>query len=443
MVASRSRVFQFLKTHGKSSLKQIVKGIHGLPGEVADILDIEVARGYIRKDETTIPVRYSVKIKLGRLVKKEEIVPLWRHKEIVQRAGVPEIKKIPQALLKALLEALFWWQGSRGTCVGFAGALYRWKNYLLNTGDIPTIEEIRAAGKIIEEDIKCTAGLFKYMVLPSKFPSPQFIYERSREFGGATFPAGSDTTWAAKIIANEGTVTWDKCLTSITALCAPRLWPMVEADYSKTLAVLAPIATEHRNKFAASNDFNEVFQAIKDGKSVFGPVNLPPDYFEPPNGEWQPYGGGSAGGHAVFAALVDESERLILTRGSWDGDGGLKWYSFGERFFDENAGPFLIGLTQEEAKIGESLYKSLTITANIPAWVRVDGVVIGTTPQRFAVEKGKIYVITVGADGYIAQTTMGDDSKTELSFMLDPVPVVKKTWLQLLIEWIAALFRRK
>ncbi|TFG89921.1 MAG: PEGA domain-containing protein, partial [Candidatus Atribacteria bacterium] len=235
---------------------------------------------------------------------------------------------------------------------------------------------------------------------------------------------------------------WADCLTSITGLCAPELWIGKNAPYEEALEKLAPIAAKHKNKFAASNNFNEVFEAIKAGRAVFGPVNLPPDYLNPPNGEWRPYGGSSAGGHAVPAMLVDEAERLIITRGSWDGDGGETWYTFGERFFNENAGPFLIGLTQDEARIGEALYGSCTITSTVPAEVTVDGVTIGITPQKIAIEVEKTYTVTVGAPGYVTQNKVVDDSMAEWHVILEPLPVPKKNWLIILIEFIRSLFER-
>jgi hypothetical protein len=225
-------------------------------------------------------------------------------------------------------------------------------------------------------------------------------------------------------------------------MCAPELWIGTNVAYADALAKLAPIAAEHKNKFSATNDFNTVFQAIKDGRAVFGPVNLPPEYLNPPNGRWRSYGGGSAGGHAVPAVLVDEVERLIITRGSWDGDGGETWYTFDERFYEENAGPFLIGLTQAEAGIGESLYVSCNITCNVPAQLTVDGKLAGNTPIKVAVERGKTYIMTVSATNYIAQQKTVDESMTEWNVTLEPSPVIKKGWLERLIDWIKALFRR-
>jgi len=424
-----SLIYKHLKTHGRSTLAEITAGTHGIPGEVRDILDIEIARGYIREDAGY----YSLKILLGRLTKKEEITPLWKYKEI-QRSGIQT--SIPQPTLKTLLEALFWWQGGRGSCVGFAGSLYKWLLYMLSTGDIPTIDEIKAAGKIVEEDIGCVSGPLQYTTMARTLFSPQWLYDRSRKFGHVLWPAGSDTTWCAKVIALEGAVPWDECLTSITGLCAPELWPMVEADYDKTLARLAPIAAGHKNNFAASNNFNEVFNAIKEGKSVMGPVNLPPDYLNPPGGVWRPYGGSSAGGHALFCCLTDEENRLIASRGSWDGDNGETWYWFGERFFDENAGPFLIGLTQEEARIGMELYKTAIITCNVPAEIMINGIVVGTSPQKIAIEKGKNYFVIASAPGYYPEAKQITDST---DFVL--VPIYEKSWFQKFIDWIMS-FRR-
>lgn len=444
MTGTKTEIYWYLKKNGKSTLEQIVTGIQGTYGEVVDILDSEVARGYIRKDTTSGPFQYSVRIKLGRLVSKDEIAPLWRHKEIIQRAAPQKVSIISQKTIKTLLDALFWWQGGRPSCVGFGGSLYKWRLYIEATGDIPTIEEIKAAGQIIEEDIGCTAGKFKYITQPRTFWSMQWLYDRSRKFGGASFPAGSDTTWCAKVIALEGAVPADACITSITGLCAPELYPMVEGSYDKTLAKLAPIAAQHKNKFAASNDFNEVFNAIKAGRAVFGPVNLPPDYLNPPGGRWRSYGGGSAGGHAVAAMLVDEIERLLVTRGSWDGDGGEKWYSFDERFFDENAGPFLIGLTQDEAKIGEALYKSLSVDCNVPAQITVDNITIGMTPVKTQLEIGKKYEIGASCEGYIpqSQTVIASADTQPLYFEISKIPVPEKTWIQRFFEWLISLWRK-
>ena len=437
----RKEIYRFLKKNGESTAQQIAQGIARPITDVKPILEAEVLRGYIRKD-TEFPAKYSIKIVLGPLTSKDKIAPLWRHEDIIQRAAPEKASVIPPALIKALLEALIWWQGGRGTCVGFAGAVYKWRMYIEATGHIPTVEQIKAACKIIEEDIGCTAGKFKYMTMPPGFWSPQWIYDRSRKFGNCTYPAGSDTTWAAKVIANEGAVPWQECLTSITGMCAPELWIGTNVAYADALAKLAPIAAEHKNKFSATNDFNTVFQAIKDGRAVFGPVNLPPEYLNPPNGRWRSYGGGSAGGHAVPAVLVDEVERLIITRGSWDGDGGETWYTFDERFYEENAGPFLIGLTQAEARIGESLYVSCNITCNVPAQLTVDGKLAGNTPIKVAVERGKTYIMTVSATNYIAQQKTVDESMTEWNVTLEPSPVIKKGWLEQLIDWIKALFRR-
>ena len=430
-------IYRFLKQHGDATASHLAAELKMSIEEVTDLLDKDVAAGYIVKEGDN----YRVKIILGPLTKKDNIIPLWKHDVILQGVAAAEpLVKIPRAQFKAMLEAIIWWQGGRGTCVGFAGALYRWLLYMLGTGIIPTVEELKAYCKIIEEDIGCTAGKFQYMTMHPDIDSPQWIYDRSRKYGNCTYPAGSDTTWAAKIIALEGSVKWNDCLTSITGYCAPELWIGHNAPYEEALAKLAPLAADHKNKFAASNNFNEVFEAIKVGKAVFGPVNLPPDFLNPPNGQWQVYAGGSAGGHAVFGALVDETERLIITRGSWDKDGGYIWYSFDERFFDENAGPFLIGLTQEEAKYGELIYKSLNITTNVPAQVSVDGVVLGMSPQKIVREKGKEYVISVSADGYTTRSETVDESTVDpFNIVLESVPQPAWSWWKFLVNIFAKI----
>ena len=85
-----SLIYKHLKTHGRSTLAEITAGTHGIPGGVRDILDIEIARGYIKEDTTTTPYQYEIKIILGPLTSKDKIAPLWKHKEIIQRVEAPE-----------------------------------------------------------------------------------------------------------------------------------------------------------------------------------------------------------------------------------------------------------------------------------------------------------------------------------------------------------------
>jgi hypothetical protein len=78
----------------------------------------------------------------------------------------------------------------------------------------------------------------------------------------------------------------------------------------------------------------------------------------------------------------------------------------------------------------------------IPADVMVNSVLVGKSPQRVAIEKGKSYQVDVSYSGYVPQKKVCDDSQSEVIFELEHLPV-NQTWLQKLIEWLINLFKRK
>jgi hypothetical protein len=103
---------------------------------------------------------------------------------------------------------------------------------------------------------------------------------------------------------------------------------------------------------------------------------------------------------------------------------------------------WLVYIDEEEVKIGKETHTSCNITSNVPAQISVDGVVIGMSPQKIAIEKGKKYIIVATADGYKPVATTVDEGVRELVLSLEALPAPKpKTWWEMLIEFIARLFK--
>ena len=139
------------------------------------------------------------------------------------------------------------------------------------------------------------------------------------------------------------------------------------------------------------------------------------------------------GFHAILA--YGYSSRGIKLFHSWgkycDPYGGMTWEYF-RRLIDQIVG--LVIIDDADVKIGKEIYTSLTITCNVPAMILVNGVNIGISPTKIAIENGQIYIVNATADGYIAQSKTVDDSMTEVSFTLDTVPQPVKRWWQILFE---------
>jgi hypothetical protein len=84
--------------------------------------------------------------------------------------------------------------------------------------------------------------------------------------------------------------------------------------------------------------------------------------------------------------------------------------------------------------------------APLLATISVDGVQVGISPQKIAVERGKTYVIEVRCEGYKPKkTVVSYDQQTEVTIALDPEdvpPQPVKTWWEKIIEWILNAFKR-
>ena len=428
MTLKMKHIYRFVKQHGPATADHLATELKLPIDEILNLLSRDVAAGFIVKTGNI----YSVKIFLDKPVSKTDGAHLYQFSEV--QAAVPKpvmaAVKLTQDQIYRLLDVIFWWQGSRGSCCGHAGAIWKMLIYWAVTGDIPTVEQLRStSADIVDQDIGCTAGHFRYIKQFFKIFSAQFLYDRSRKKGRIVYPAGSTCELIGKTIADEGAVTWNECLTAITGECAPELWPMVNGSYDETLAKLLPSANKHRNKFAATTDFDAVMDAIEQRPEhcVMGPINLGPDYMNPDSdGTWQNFYTTPIGSHALPWCLVNREARKIGCRESWDGDVTFKWNWIGEEYFKDQAGPFLIALTQEEALIVEEIYNRVMVTST-PAGADciLDGVKVGQTPCSVNLLAGVPHEITVSAAGYSPQSVQVAKDETpqaNLNVILTPVP---------------------
>jgi len=436
-------IYKFLKLHGQATAQHLADELKLPIRDVIALLDRDIKSGFIVKTGDT----YKVRIVLDRFVSKSDGARLYQFSEVQAAAPKPTMAAVilTQDQIHRLLDAMFWWQGGRGSCVGHAAAIWKMLVYWSVTGDIPTVEFIKAnGGTIIDQDIGCTAGHFRYIQQFRTCFSPQWIYDRSRKLGNVTYPAGSTCNLAGKCIAEEGAVKWDECLTAITGECAPELWPMI-TSYEATYATMLPLANKHMNKYAVTNDFDAVMDAIEKRPEhcVMGPINLGPDYMNPDSdGTWKNFYTDAIGSHALPWCLVDRENRKIGCRQSWDGDVPFKWNWIGEEYFRDQAGPFLIALTQEEALIVDEIYVKISITSTPNgADCSLDGVKVGVTPCSVNIVKGTTHTIVVSATGYNPQTitTKGDSTSIDVTLTPAPVPVPALSWWVRLINLLVQL----
>jgi hypothetical protein len=190
--------------------------------------------------------------------------------------------------------------------------------------------------------------------------------------------------------------------------------------------------------------WDEVCYAISTKGWVLGAIPIYENYASMAGGDgaFPDPSGELAGFHALnFYGYDSDTLYLIHSWGSWCGMYG----SISKNFFNHAIDliQFFVILDANEVLIARGAYKSVLITSNVPAWVTVNGTKVGNTPIKIPIEPGKTYPVTVGQDGYYAVSRMVDESTTEINFTLEPIPVVKKSWWQILIDWIMKLFGGK
>lgn len=346
-------------------------------------------------------------------------------------------------------------QKDRGTCTGQATAYCFDLLYLALTGDDPTAED-KAQFK---KDVVDTLGTLHDVLYP-KSASAESAYQMGRKVGNITYPAGGEIRFNARAWKDYGMNLESQWHTD-------KLGTKVWGPYDEGFPVATPdggLSQQDAKTFAALHQiegyamagradgyatWDEVCYAIATKGFVLGaiPVFSNYDSMQGGDGAFPDPSGELAGYHALCFVGYDQNYLYLLH--SW-GDFCGMFGKISKRYFTHSIDQsvWMVVLDTKEVEIGKEIHRIVSVTANVPATISVDGVVVGPAPQKLSLDSGKTYQVTASADGYVSQTKQVDDSVTELSFTLEPVgtPQPVKSWIEIIVDFIEsliALFKRK
>jgi hypothetical protein len=373
----------------------------------------------------------------------------WSFSRIQQIAGKGELAPFPPEYKNPYVRNLAPRdQSQRGTCVGQSTAYCYDLLYMMLLKDLPTDSDRVQFRK----DVTDAIGTLHDILYPQS-ASAEAFYQMSRKIGNVTYPAGSEIRFSARAWLGYGMNLESQWHTDKTGYC---VWmmppgPRVTSDGGVSPEVAAAFAFLHKSEGYAqvgtpggNCTWDEVCSAIFAKGFVLGAIPVYENYASMAGGDgaFPNPSGELAGFHALcFYGYDSDTLYLVHSWGDWCGMYG----SISKEFFRtaQDLIQFFVILDTSDVVIARGAYTSLTITCNIPATITVNGVVIGAAPQKIATEKGKTYLITVSADGYIARSITVDDSTTELHFVLEPLPLQPvKSWWQVIIEFLQKLFGR-
>lgn len=340
-------------------------------------------------------------------------------------------------------------QKDRGTCTGQATAYCFDLLYLALTGDDPTAED-KAHFK---KDVVDTLGTLHDVLYP-KSASAESAYQMGRKVGNITYPAGGEIRFNARAWKDYG-------INLETQWHTDKLGTKVWGPYDEGFPVATPdggLSQQDAKTFAALHQiegyamagradgyatWDEVCYAIATKGFVLGaiPVFSNYDSMQGGDGEFPDPSGELAGYHALCFVGYDQNYLYLLH--SW-GDFCGMFGKISKRYFTHSIDQsvWMVVLDTKEVEIGKEIHRIVSVTANVPATISVDGVVVGPAPQKLSLDSGKTYEVTASADGYVSQTKTVDDSVTDLSFTLETVPQPVKSWFQRLLDFLIALFKR-
>jgi hypothetical protein len=344
----------------------------------------------------------------------------WNHRKLLQLkaaapVSIPEEWENPNAVLVAQRD-----QQDRGTCVGQSGAYCADMLHLQLTSDRHTDAD-HATFKLDVVDEKGTL----HDVLFEWSASAECFYDISRQIGGFTDAdgEGSETRFAAAGWINYGYVPetlWHTAKTPRNIWSEPpgakefaakhraEGWAMLGDDYG--------IAT-----------FQEVKEAIYKYGFVIAGIPVYSNYGKMANGNgmFPEPGGYISGYHALcLYGYTKDKIKLLHSWGNWCSMFG----GFSENYFNTSAteSVYLVVLDSTDVAIARENYVSLTVTSkdkvtkdSIKAKIYVDGVAVGFSPQKFAVERGKKYKLEAQIEGYrTIRRTYTVTAKKKLSLTL-------------------------
>ena len=335
-------------------------------------------------------------------------------------------------------------QAFRGTCVGQSTAYCYDLMYMTLTKDVPTNSDLSCYKKNVTDQI----GTLHDILYPQS-ASAEAFYQVSRKIGNITYPSGSEVRFSSRAWCNYGMNTENQWHTDKNGTC---VWMLPPGTRQTNDGGISP---EDATSFAATHraegwaqvgtpggncTWEQVCSAISAKGFCLGAIPIYDNYstMEGGDGSFPDPSGELAGFHALCFYGYDESNLyLVHSWGDWCGMYGSISYEFFRNTIDLIQ--FFVILDANEVLIARGDTTSCLISSNVPAQLTVNGVLIGNTPIKIPIEKGKEYIAVVSAEGYYAQSKTVNDSLTEWSVILEPLPV--KTWWQKLIDWIKGVLK--
>jgi len=375
----------------------------------------------------------------------------WSYRKIMQVKGEPVVIIRPESWINpyAKLTAPRD-QDFRGTCVGQSTAYAYDMLYMMLTKDTPTTEDVFK----YKRDVVDVLGTTHDVLYPTS-ASAEGFYQVSRTIGNVTYPAGSETRFAARAwqtyganletqwhTDKKGTMVWDK-------------QPRETSDGGLSPEAAKVFASSHRAEGWAmlgtpggNSSWDEVCNAIYEKGFVISGIPVYENYGDMQGGDgtFPEPKGNIVGYHALLMYGYTPSSILLLhSWGTWCSKYGAITKSYFNFSLDSSV--YLVVLDKNEVLIARDTYATLNIIVKdnatklpLPATLMVNGTVVGKAPMKIAVEPGKLYEVLASYPGYYAKRGLADGGSTETIIELDAIPEAQKTWWQRLIEWIKKLF---
>jgi hypothetical protein len=354
----------------------------------------------------------------------------------------PDSWKNPMAKLTAPRD-----QDKRGTCVGQSTAYCYDIRYMMLTKDLPTdLDKSR-----YKKDVLDPIGTRHDELYPTS-ASAEMFYQMSRYLGNVTYPEGSETRFAAKSWIKNGMNLETHWHTDKEGTCVWMYPPGVrqQANGGMTPEQAAKWALQHTAEgWAMVGDefgnatFDEVCDAIYQKGFVLGAIPVFDNYTSMQGGDGHfPEPSGELAGYHALCFYGYDTDTLYLLH-SWGDYCGI-FGSISKHYFNNTAdqSSYLVILDQTETKIAREIYTTTEIIVTdanknpIPAEIKVDGVVIGKSPQRIATDFLKTYDIEMSMEGYETLKKTIDGSGGTIYF---PLQKKQKSWLQIildLLDWL-------
>jgi hypothetical protein len=340
-------------------------------------------------------------------------------------------------------------QKNRGTCVGQSTAYCFDLLYIQLTGKDPS--DLDKAQ--FKKDVTDSLGTLHDVLYPQS-ASAECAYQISRKVGNVTYPSGSEIRYSVRAWKDYG-------MNLETQWHTDKLGTIVWGPYDAGFPVSTPdggLSQQDAKTFASMHQiegyamagradgyatWDEICYAIATKGFVLGAIPVYENYstMQGGDGEFPDPSGDLVGYHALCFVGYDQDYLYLLH--SW-GDFCGMFGKISKRYFNYaiDQSIWMVVLDTKEVEIGKEIHRIVSVTANVPAQIAVDGVAVGPAPQKLSLDTGKTYQVAASMDGYVSQTVTVDDSVTSVNFTLETVPQPAKSWFQIFVEWLINLFKR-